>query len=132
MGILRERWRHAFAVDPEGPIEPTPEQQVAVDWVCREVARRHLTVPGIIFIEMFRPLNWIGAQALHYFSPAIWALAREQTHDNYQHFAKFIEQRGAASYMTDRIEHFEHEFEAQQEAAVAQAKDDARDGSASS
>lgn len=104
---LRDKLRHAFAVDPPGPSEPTPEQQSAVDWFCRQVAKRRLATPGLIALEMSRPLNFLGAQAMHFFSPGMWALARQQSFEQYTHFAAFLEQRGAIDYLVRRIEHFE-------------------------
>jgi hypothetical protein len=37
------RWlKHAFAVDPPGPAEPTPLQRAAAETICREIVRsRH-------------------------------------------------------------------------------------------
>jgi hypothetical protein len=75
------------------------------------VARRHLTLPGIIVMEVARPLNWIMAQAGHFFSPGVWAVTPEQTHRSYKLFVEFLEQRGSTEYITGRIEHFEDEYE---------------------
>lgn len=111
MGSLSDRLRHAFSVDPPGPAEPTPEQQPAVDFVCREVARRHLTTPGLIALEMSRPLNFIASQAMQFFSPGAWALFRQQNYEHYRHFAAFMERRGAVEYIEHRIEQFEAEYE---------------------
>lgn len=116
------RWqklKHAFAVDPPGPAQPTEAQQVGIDWVCRQVAKRHLTTPGILALEMSRPLNWITAQAMHVMSPMVWAVARQMTHEHYKQFTAFLEQRGAVDYLVERIQHFENEYE-------RQARDDAR------
>jgi hypothetical protein len=107
----KRKVRHAFAVDPPGPVEPTPEQQPVVDGFCRWVAQRHLTLPGIIVMEVIRPLNWIMAQAGHFFSPGVWAVTPEQTHQGYKRFVSFLEHRGSIEYITRRIEHFEHEYE---------------------
>jgi hypothetical protein len=106
------RWlRHAFAVDPPGPAAPTAEQQPAVDWFCRQIAMRRLTTPALIALEMSRPLNFIAAQTMQFFSPGVWAVVRQQTHENYLHFAAFLERRGSVEYLARRIEHFEAEFE---------------------
>ncbi len=115
MGSLRERVRHAFAIDPPGPAEPTPAQQPAVDWVCRQVARRHLTTPGLIALEMSRPLNFVFSQTLHFFSPGAWAIFGQRKYEHYTQFAAFMEHRGAVEYLERRIEHFEAQFEAQSE-----------------
>ena len=111
MGTLKERFQHAFAVDPPGPVEPTAEQQASVDWVCRNIAKRRMTTPGLIALEMSRPLNYLASQVMHFASPAVWAIAREQTHEQYKHFAAFLEQRGAVEYLCVRIEEFEDEYD---------------------
>ena len=108
---MRESIRRAFAVDPPGSAEPTPEQQPAVDWFCKQVAKRRLTTPGLIALEMSRPLNFIGAQAMHFFAPGVWALLRQQSYEHYIHFSAFLEKRGSVDYLVHRIEHFEALYE---------------------
>jgi hypothetical protein len=51
---------------------------------------------------------------MHFFSPGAWALFRQQNYEHYQHFASFIEHRGAMDYIEERIEHFERLFEQQE------------------
>ncbi len=111
MGPVKQKLKHAFAVDPPGPSEPTPQQQPAVDWFCRQVAKRHLTTPGLIALEMSKPLNFLASQAMFFFAPGVWALARQQTYDGYRHFASFLERRGSLEYLVQRIEHFEEEYD---------------------
>jgi hypothetical protein len=98
-------------VEPSGPAEPTHDQQEAVDWFCRQVAKRHLTTPGLITLEMSRPLNFIASQAMHFFAPGVWAVTQPRTYEQYKRFAEFLEHRGAIEYLERRIEHFEAEFE---------------------
>jgi len=105
------KWlKHAFAVDPDGPAEPTPLQQPSVDWVCIQIAKRRLTTPGLLFLEMCRPLNYIGAQSLHFLRPSIWAIVSRQSYANYVQFTKFLEHRGSIEYLAQRVEFFEGEF----------------------
>jgi hypothetical protein len=98
------RLRHAFAVDPPGGREPNDEQRAVVDRICAEIVRRRLATPALIFLEMFRPLNYIGAQAMHFFQPIVTAVARG---DDYRHFTEFLEGRGSVDYMCRRIEEIE-------------------------
>ena len=140
MGTLRNRLRHAFAVDPDGPAEPTGDQQVVVDWLAGQVARRHLTTPGVFGLEMIRPLNWVGAQAMHMTSPGVsmlcWAIGRDGVADHYRHLAAFLERRGSLEHIARRVEHFEAEYDRREREARAPAdpsdhapseKDDADD-----
>ncbi len=110
MRSLRSKLRHAFAVDPTGPAEPTEHEKPAVEWICRQIAKRHMTTPGLIGLEMVRPLNWIGAQVMHFASPGVWAITRSQRYGSYLHFARFLEQRGSIEYMCRRIEELEAEY----------------------
>ena len=96
--------KHAFAVDPPGPAEPTDAQHACVEKLCVEVVRRHLSTPALIFLEMSRPMNFIGAQALHFFAPLINAVTDA---DGHRHFAAFLEHRGSIDYICRRIEALE-------------------------
>ncbi len=121
MGAI-EKLKHAFAVDPPGPAEPTPAQQAPVDRICREIARRRLTLPGLVAMELARPLNFLVAQGMHVFSPAVWAIARRESHENYRHFAAFLERRGSIDYFIARVEHFEAAFDRRERKTKEQGK----------
>ena len=112
-----QRLRHAFAVDPPGSHPPTDEQQKSVDWVCTQVAKRRLTTPALIGLEMSRPLNYVASQGLHFAAPGVWAIVQQQTYQDYQHFAKFLENRGSVEYLVGRIEHFENEYDEREKAS---------------
>jgi hypothetical protein len=132
MGSLRDGIKKAFAVDPPGPAEPTPEQQPAVDWFCRQVAKRRLTTPGIVALELARPLNFVASQMMHVAAPAVWAMARPETHEHYEQFARFLEHRGALEYLECRIEELDAEYqqqEARRRAAGASPEQDEDRGS---
>ncbi len=118
------RWlKHAFAVDPTGPVQPTAEQQAAVDAVCRQIVKRHLTTPSLLFLEMSRPLNYVGAQMLHFFGPFLSVLTNRKGH---QHFAAFLEHRGAIDYLCRRIEELEAQWARQDAAPPTDFKDETR------
>ena len=93
--------KHAFAVDPPGPAEPTEAQKQAIDRVAGEVVRRGLATPTLMALEMSRPLNFIGAQAMHFFTPFVSVFANSK---GYHHFAEFLELRGAIPYICEAIE----------------------------
>jgi hypothetical protein len=101
------KWlKNAFAIDPPGPAEPTPDQKVAVDKVCAEVVRRRLTSPAILFLESSRPLNYLGSQVLHFFTPFVTVLTDSRAPGD---FAEFLSQRGAIDYMCQKIEDLDEE-----------------------
>lgn len=102
--------KHAFAVDPPGPAEPTEEQREVVDRLCRTVAKNRLATPAMMGLEMARPLNYIGAMTMHTFAPAIWAIARKQSYEQYNELAAYLEKRGSIEWMINRIEELEAEM----------------------
>jgi hypothetical protein len=118
------RWlKHAFAVDPPGPAEPTTEQRQAVDAVCRQIVKRHLTTPTLLFLEMSRPLNYLGSQLLHFFAPVLSVLTSRQGH---RHFAAFLEHRGSIDYLCRRIEELEAQATQQDAELSTESKADLR------
>jgi len=102
---MKDWLRHAFAVDAT-PAEIPTEQAAVVEKLCREIVRRELTTAATTFLEMSRPLNYIGAQTLHYFAPMISAIARG---DDHRHFAAFLERRDAIDRIIERVEQLETE-----------------------
>ena len=98
--------KHAFAVEPDGPAEPNPEQRVLIDRVCREIVKRRLTTPALLMLEMSRPLNYVASQVLHFFGPFVSAISDAEGH---KHFAQFLEHRGSIEFLCRRIEDLETE-----------------------
>lgn len=98
--------KHAFAIEPPGPAEPSATERDVVEQVCREVVRRQLTTPAVAFLEMSRPLNFLSAQVLHWFAPVVSILVRAEA---YNAFAAFLERRGSIEYLCQRMEALEAE-----------------------
>ena len=122
MGSLRSKLKHAFVVDAPGAVEPTEKQKPAVDWVCNQIAKRGLTLPGLIALEMGRPLNYIGSMAMHFVSPGVWAVAPKHIYGGYKDFAEFLENRGSTEYMCRRIEELEAAYLKRENARKAERK----------
>lgn len=112
--------RHAFAVDDPSDFVPTEEQREMVDDVCRWMVRRGMTTAALMGIEMHRPANYIVANIMHFFRPTVsltlpvlhlLPIIRRALPDmkRYRAFADMLEHRGAAEYMTMRLESFESE-----------------------
>jgi len=103
----RERMQHAFAVDPPGPQEPNEDQFALIDEICRRVATSRMALPGVVVLEMTRPLGYLGSQLMHGMSPVIWALARKETLQDYRRIAEYLERRGSIEWICQRIEWYE-------------------------
>lgn len=62
--------RHAFAVTPEG--QPLSDEDVALlERVADAVIRRRMAAPTLLFLESMGPMNFLGSQALHFFTPLL-------------------------------------------------------------
>jgi hypothetical protein len=102
--VLPSWFKHAFAVDPPGPATPDELERDLIDRLCREIVRRRLTTPALVFLETSHPLNYIGSQFMLFFAPVVELIvAREK----YRTLVGFLERRGSIEYICQRIEHFE-------------------------
>jgi hypothetical protein len=99
---MRFGWlRHAFAIEPDGPIEPTEAQKSVVELLCRQVVARGMTTPAILFLETVRPLNYVSSQVLQFFRPVLTVVADPAA---CRDLAEFLEHRGSIDYLCRRIE----------------------------
>jgi hypothetical protein len=101
---LFQRLRHAFAIEDAASFEPTEREYAIAEKLCQEVVRRRMTVPALMLLEMSRPLNYLGAQALHFFQPFGTVLVDPGA---WETFAGFIERRGSVEYLCRLIEDLE-------------------------
>jgi len=95
--------RHAFAIDDDAA-EPPSEQAAAVERLCQLIARRGLGVAAIAFLEASRPLNYLGAQSLHFLTPFLSALGDGAA---VQRLAEFLERRDAIDRIVRRLTELE-------------------------
>jgi hypothetical protein len=99
-----KRLKHAFAIEDAAAFQPTEREHETAEKLCREVVRRRMTVPALMLLEMSRPLNYLGAQALHFFQPFGTVLVDPGA---WETFAGFIERRGSVEYLCRLIEDLE-------------------------
>ena len=96
--------KHAFAIEPDGPVEPTEGQTAVIDRLCRQVVARGMTTPALVFLESVRPLNFVTSQTLTFFAPVLSAVADASA---CAELATFLERRGSVDYLCRRIEELE-------------------------
>lgn len=114
---MADRWqwlKHAFAIEDPGPAEPvSPEQREIIDRLAQQIARRRLSLPGLVALEMFKPIHYVGAQLFGrtLVRPYLWMLARNETVAKYDEVLEFLEKRGSFDYLLQRVEHFESQYE---------------------
>ena len=106
---MKKGWlKDAFHVDGASTIEPTEVQKKALDSLCQGIIRRGLTTPAIIGVEMGRPLNFVGSQTMHFFTPLISAFVKAE---QWTAVAEFLEHRGSVDWIRNRIEELESEMD---------------------
>ena len=98
---LASALRHAFAVEPPGPAEPSPEERAALEPLIAEVRRRGMAAPAVLFLEGCAPLNGVGAQALHFLQPFATAILDPV---RYATLARYLERRGSVAWVVRELE----------------------------
>ena len=99
-------WRHAFALDPSGPAEPSPAEHDVVDRLLQEIVRRRMTTPALIFFESAPSMNYVASQTMVFLAPFARVLVST---GGYDRFTEFLERRGSVEYMIRRLETLEAE-----------------------
>ncbi|OHB74481.1 MAG: hypothetical protein A2Z34_08305 [Planctomycetes bacterium RBG_16_59_8] len=102
---IKEKLRHAFAVEsPEDAI--SAEDRRILEKVAREVVRRRLTTPALMFLESVRPLNFFGSQAMVFLQPiAAFVVSPQEV----ERFALILEKRKSIDTLMEIIEKDDHE-----------------------
>ena len=67
---------------------PQDEQRELLEKIAMQVVKRRLTAPAILFLEMCKPLNFLGSQVLIALNPFVQAVFNTT---EYQKFALIIE-----------------------------------------
>lgn len=93
--------KHAFAIEAAESFQPTEPQRALVDRLCREIISRGLTTPALLFLESARPLNYLTAQGMTFFSPLVSLLGSEAA---CKEVATFLEHRGSVEYFARTLE----------------------------
>jgi hypothetical protein len=98
---MRAALKHAFHVDPPGIAVPAPEEERLLRRMVNEIVRRGMAQPALLFLESLRPLNGVGAQAMHFLHPFASAIVQPQA---YERIAAFLERRGSIEWICRAIE----------------------------
>ena len=67
---LKAGWQHAFAT--ESTAESLAVEDVALmERMAAAIVTRGMAAPATVFLESMGPMNFLGSQALHFFTPII-------------------------------------------------------------
>ena len=97
---LKARVKHAFAVEPES--QPLSLEDLALlERVAATVAERGMATPAILFLESVGPMNFLGSQALHFFTPILEVVFTQR---DVERVALLLERRDTLSRLGAMIE----------------------------
>ncbi len=85
--------------DPLPPHHHQRREQL-IDDLARRAARAHVTAPAILFLEMHKPLAFLGAQFLWAAQPF---LALRFSHADVQEIARLLEDPGSVERLIERL-----------------------------
>ncbi len=114
-------WKHAFAIDEKTEHSFTDEEKDLIRRLAEKIVKHGLSVPGILFIESARPLNFITSQAMAWFEPIVTGLF---SWEDYEKFRMVLERRGSVELIIKAIE----DAEAERSAEIAKLKSQKRPG----
>tara|TARA_Y100001935_G_scaffold237494_1_gene223034 strand:- start:123 stop:395 length:273 start_codon:yes stop_codon:yes gene_type:complete len=77
------------------------EDKAFLTKLAEKVKARRMTTPAIFFLEMMKPLNFIGSQAMIFFGPIISAFVKT---DGYYRAAEIFENHNSIEFLLQEIE----------------------------
>jgi hypothetical protein len=97
---LRARLQHAFALEPEG--KPLSSEDLALlERAADAVVARGMAVPALVFLESVGPMNFLGSQALHFFTPILEVVFPQR---DVERVAHLLERRDTLARLASLIE----------------------------
>lgn len=97
---LKEKIKHAFAVDSEHIPSPNSVVSESIDEICSFLIKKRLEVPVEFAIESSKPLGFISSQAMHMLTPLASILLNVE---RWRQLALYLEHRRAPDYFLNRI-----------------------------
>lgn len=88
-----------------------------IEAIAQKVGQYGMITPAIFFLEMNKPLSYIGSQAMHFFSPIVSVLFT-----SFEEYAYFFEDRQNIERLISRLEEVSAELDAKAKAAREAAK----------
>lgn len=97
---IRQWLNKAFSMEAfRKPLDD--DEKALLDRIARTVVKRRMTVPAIMALEMGRPLNYVGSQAMAFFEPIVKSLF---TLSEYSRLKEILERRESIEMLIHRIE----------------------------
>ena len=79
----------------------TKDDKVFLSKIARKIVELRLVTPSIFFLEMVKPLNFIGSQTMVFFGPIISAFVKT---DGYYRAAELFEEHSSIEFLICELE----------------------------
>lgn len=89
------------------PIDDKRRDEI-IDAIAKRVQQFGLIVPAIFFLEMNKPISYIGGQAMHFFAPIVGVFF-----ETFEDYAYFFDNRQNVELLIQKLESLAMEEEAQ-------------------
>src|SRR5438093_7315522 len=96
---LQARFQHAFSTAPESPL--AAEDIVFLERAADAIVQRGMAVPAVLFLQSLGPVNFLGSQAVHFFTPLLEVVFPVR---DVQRVALLLERRETLSRLAQLIE----------------------------
>ncbi len=90
---------HAFAIPEDEPFSDADHH--LLDRLAEVVVRRGMAEVAVMTLETFRPLNFVGSQALHFLKPFAEVIFDPEA---YNRLAELLERKSTLPLLMDKIE----------------------------
>lgn len=102
--------RNPFATltPPHPPESYSTKDKEMIDAIANRVVQLGMAVPAILFIEMGKPLSYIGSQTMVFFAPIATSLFPGEGYDR---MSRLMEDRDNVERLMSRIEELEDEHQ---------------------
>jgi hypothetical protein len=97
---VRAGFTHAFSTKLEAEVF-TIEDLALLERIADAVVKREMAAPATVFLESLGPMNFLGSQALHFFTPIIELAFNAQ---EVSQVARLLERRDTIARLIDLIE----------------------------
>ena len=79
----------------------TKDDKAFLSKLARKIVELELVTPSIFFLEMVKPLNFIGSQTMVFFGPIISAFVKT---DGYYRAAELFEEHSSVEFLICELE----------------------------
>jgi hypothetical protein len=98
----RQRWGQTEAQEASEEREEAVRTEALLDKIAETVVKRRLEVPAVLFLEMHRPLAFLGSQALYFLTPVLGVAVRPE---QISRLARLLDTPGGVERLIERIEY---------------------------